>query len=66
MGHECCEGVRAAKFSRRYFVKRGGIAMVGLSTVPAFLQRAIAATPVAGKKQMVVLRPLPLRAKNRW
>jgi len=55
MGHECCEGVRAAKFSRRYFVKRGGIAMVGLSTVPAFLQRAIAATPVAGKKQMVVL-----------
>ena len=40
MNDQCCEGVRPAKFSRRYFMKRGGIAMVGLSTVPAFLQRA--------------------------
>jgi len=51
----CCEGIRAAKFSRRYFMKQGGIAMVGLSTVPAFLQRAIASTPAEGKKQLVVL-----------
>jgi uncharacterized protein (DUF1501 family) len=52
---KCCEGVRPAQFSRRYFMKQGGIALVGMSTVPAFLQRAIAATPAAGKKQLVVL-----------
>ena len=55
MSDKCCEGARPAKFSRRYFMKQGGIAMVGLSTVPAFLQRAIASTPSAGKKQLVVL-----------
>jgi len=55
MNNPCCEGVRPAKFSRRYFMKQGGIAMVGLSTVPAFLQRAIASTPAEGKKQLVVL-----------
>jgi uncharacterized protein (DUF1501 family) len=55
MSYECCEGKRPVKFSRRYFMKRGGIAMVGLSTMPAFLQRAIAATPASGKKQLVVL-----------
>ena len=43
------------RFSRRYFLKSGGVAMVGMSTIPAFLQRAIAATPAAGKKQLVVL-----------
>jgi uncharacterized protein (DUF1501 family) len=52
---ECCEGLRPVKFSRRYFMKQGSIAMVGLSTMPAFLQRAIAATPSTGKKQLVVL-----------
>jgi len=31
MGYECCEGVRGLKFSRRYFLKQGGVAMVGLS-----------------------------------
>jgi uncharacterized protein (DUF1501 family) len=36
-------------------MKQGGIAVVGLSTVPAFLQRAIASTPSEGKKQLVVL-----------
>src|SRR5262244_828971 len=52
----CCEGVRPLKFSRRYFLKQGGIAMVGLSAMPAFLQRAVAATPsTTGKKQFVVL-----------
>lgn len=55
MSSKCCEGVRPTKFSRRYFMKQGGIAMVGLSTVPAFLQRAIAATPASRKKQLVVL-----------
>ena len=56
MSDRCCEGVRPLKFSRRYFLKQGGIAMVGLSAMPAFLQRAIAATPsTAGKKQFVVL-----------
>jgi uncharacterized protein (DUF1501 family) len=52
---ECCEGVRNLKFSRRYFLKQGGIAMVGLSAMPAFLQRAAAATPISGKKQLIVL-----------
>src|SRR6201996_9831062 len=56
MTNECCEGSRPLKFSRRYFLKQGGIAMVGLSAMPAFLQRAIAASPaVTGKKQLVVL-----------
>lgn len=36
-------------------MRKGGIAMVGLSTMPAFLQRALAETPAAGKKQLVVL-----------
>jgi len=55
MKHECCEGARAAKFSRRYFLKQGGIALVGMSTMPAFLQRAGASTTVAPKKQLIVL-----------
>ena len=54
--NDCCEGSRPLKFSRRYFLKQGGIAMVGLSAMPAFLQRAVAASPsVTGKKQLVVL-----------
>ena len=52
---ECCEGVRNLKFSRRYFLKQGGIAMVGMSAMPAFLQRAAAATAMPNKKQLVVL-----------
>ncbi|HEY4979681.1 MAG TPA: DUF1501 domain-containing protein [Candidatus Acidoferrum sp.] len=55
MSNSCCEGTRPIQFSRRYFMKQGGIALVGLSTVPAFLQRAIARTASAGKKQLVVL-----------
>jgi uncharacterized protein (DUF1501 family) len=55
MSYECCEGIRNLKFSRRYFLKQGGVAMVGLSAMPAFLQRAAAATPSGGKKQLVVL-----------
>jgi len=55
MSYECCEGVRGLKFSRRYFLKQGGVALVGLSAMPAFLQRAVAATPMPNKKQLVVL-----------
>ena len=50
-----CQGARPTPFSRRYFLKHSGIAMVGLSTMPVFLQRAIAATPGTGNKQLVVL-----------
>jgi len=55
MTNGCCEGARPARFSRRYFMKQGGIALAGLSTMPAFLQRAVASTPGAGKRQLVVL-----------
>jgi uncharacterized protein (DUF1501 family) len=55
MQYECCEGIRNPKFSRRYFLKQGGVAMVGMSMMPAFLQRAVAATPMPNKKQLVVL-----------
>jgi len=55
MSNRCCEGVRTAKFSRRYFLKHGGIALVGMSTMPSFLQRATASTPGTATKQMVVL-----------
>jgi uncharacterized protein (DUF1501 family) len=41
--------------SRRLFLKNGGIAMIGMSTLPMFLQRAIAATPTTSKKKLVVL-----------
>lgn len=41
--------------SRRYFLKNGGVAMLGMASLPSFLQRAIAATPAPNKKKMVVL-----------
>ncbi len=41
--------------SRRYFLKNGGIAMLGMASLPSFLQRAIAATANPSKKKMVVL-----------
>src|SRR6185437_16590223 len=41
--------------SRRYFLKSGGIAMLGMASLPAFLQRAVAATSGPTKKKMVVL-----------
>src|SRR5579863_4340760 len=41
--------------SRRYFLKNGGIAMLGMASLPSFLQRAVAATTAPGKKKMVVL-----------
>ena len=41
--------------SRRVFLKRGGVAMIGMSTIPAFLQRAVAATPMPNKKKLIVL-----------
>ena len=41
--------------TRRIFLKSGGVAMVGMSTIPAFLQRAVAATAMPNKKKLVVL-----------
>jgi len=41
--------------SRRIFLKSGGVAMIGMSTIPAFLQRAVAATPMPNKKKLIVL-----------
>src|SRR6267154_2999195 len=43
------------RVSRRVFVKSGGVAMIGMSTIPAFLQRAVAATPMPNKKKLIVL-----------
>jgi uncharacterized protein (DUF1501 family) len=41
--------------SRRYFLKSGGIAMLGMASLPSFLQRAVASTMSPNKKKMVVL-----------
>ena len=41
--------------SRRYFLKNGGIAMLGMASLPSFLARAVAATAAPSKKKMVVL-----------
>jgi len=43
------------KVTRRVFLKSGGVAMLGLSSLPAFLQRAIAGTPMPNRKKLVVL-----------
>jgi len=43
------------KVTRRVFLKSGGVAMVGLSSLPAFLQRAVAGTPMPNRKKLVVL-----------
>ncbi len=43
------------KISRRYFLKNGGIAMLGMASLPSFLARAVAATAAPSKKKMVVL-----------
>jgi len=41
--------------TRRIFLKNSGIAMVGLTSLPAFLQRAVASTAMPNKKKLVVL-----------
>jgi uncharacterized protein (DUF1501 family) len=41
--------------SRRYFIRSGGIAMLGMASLPSFLQRAVAGTASPNKKKMVVL-----------
>src|SRR5579864_808359 len=43
------------RMSRRIFLKSGGVAMIGMTAMPAFLQRAIADTPAPNKKKLVVL-----------
>ena len=41
--------------TRRIFLKQSGIAMVGLASLPAFLQRAVASTGMPNRKKLVVL-----------
>jgi uncharacterized protein (DUF1501 family) len=41
--------------TRRFFLKQGGLAMLGFSALPSFLTRAVAATPTGGRKILVVL-----------
>jgi len=41
--------------SRRYFLKGGGVAMLGFSAMPAFLARALDAATVPSKKVLVVI-----------
>jgi uncharacterized protein (DUF1501 family) len=41
--------------SRRVFLKSGGVAMLGMSTLPAFLQRAVASTAMLNRKKLIVL-----------
>src|ERR1700730_15566653 len=48
-------GSRLMKVSRRGFVKSGGDGMIAMSTIPAFLQRAVASTPMPNKKKLIVL-----------
>ncbi len=43
------------KISRRVFLKSGGVALVGMSSMPSFLQRAVGATRSPNKKKLVVL-----------
>jgi uncharacterized protein (DUF1501 family) len=43
------------KISRRVFLKSGGVSMIGMSAIPAFLQRAVAATPMPNKKKLIVI-----------
>jgi uncharacterized protein (DUF1501 family) len=43
------------KVTRRVFLKSVGVAMLGMSSLPSFLQRAIAATPSPNKRILVVL-----------
>ncbi|HXW61842.1 MAG TPA: DUF1501 domain-containing protein [Candidatus Acidoferrales bacterium] len=43
------------RISRRYFLKNGGVAMLGMASLPSFLQRAVAAAAAPSKKKMVVL-----------
>jgi uncharacterized protein (DUF1501 family) len=43
------------RITRRVFLKSGGVAMMGMSAMPSFLQRAVAATPAPNQKKMVVL-----------
>ncbi len=43
------------QLTRRAFIKSGGIAMIGMSTLPSFLMRAVAAAPAGGRKRLVVI-----------
>ena len=43
------------KITRRVFLKSGGVAMLGMTALPTFLQRAVAGTVSPNKKKLVVL-----------
>ncbi len=43
------------QFTRRAFLKSGGVAMLGFGALPSFLTRAIAATPMPNGKILVVI-----------
>jgi len=43
------------RVTRRVFLKSGGVAMLGMTALPAFLRRAVAATPMPNRKKLVVL-----------
>ncbi len=43
------------KLTRRVFLKSGGVAMLGMSTLPSFLRRVVAATPMPNRKKLIVL-----------
>ncbi len=43
------------KVTRRVFFKQGSVAMLGFGALPAFLTRAVAATPMPNRKILVVL-----------
>jgi len=43
------------QLTRRVFLKGGGVAMLGFSALPAFLQRAVAQTPMPNRKILVAL-----------
>ena len=49
MSNHCCEGVRPAKFSRRYFMKQGGIAMVGRAPFLLFCSARLLRHPGQGR-----------------
>ncbi|MFQ5927995.1 MAG: DUF1501 domain-containing protein, partial [Terriglobia bacterium] len=41
--------------TRRFFLKSSGIALVGMSAVPSFLVRAVAASPTLRGKTLIVI-----------
>src|SRR3989441_12298083 len=49
------KGARQMRVTRRVSLKSGGVAMLGMTALPAFLRRAVTATPMPNRKKLVVL-----------